>query len=275
MNTFHKLQFVIAVLLSMCCVVMCSKADQKEAPIEEQDLTPDIFIHYLGHSSFIIRFDNGVSILTDYGESRSYGLDSPIYGFGDFVPDIVTYSHTDHVDHAGGTIPENVPNILTNLDSLSLKGVRILPIRTSEKSLEEPDNTSYLISYKGFDILHLGDAQANIMNIQQEDNKNRIAQILPEHVDLLLMTIQGIEPLIRQSEAFIELLQPKRVIPMHYWSKEYKASFLNYLYIQNKKPKKNYHIEELGSAKYEVSSAAKKVEGIHVLSLDPAVFSKD
>ena len=275
MNKCYKSCIIFAVLIFLCCIVMCSKAGQEESPSAERDLTPDIFIHYLGHASFIIQLDNGVSILTDYGESRSYGLDSPIYGFGDFVPDIVTYSHRDHVDHAGGKVPENVAHVLTNLDSLSLNGVRIRPIRTSEKSLEETDNTSYLISYKGFHILHLGDAQANISNIQQEDNKNRITKILPKHVDLLLMTIQGVDPLIRQSEAFIDLLQPKRVIPMHYWSKEYKASFLNYLYIQNKKPKKNYHVEELGGAKYDVSSAAKKVEGIHVLSLEPAAFAKE
>ena len=38
--------------------------------------------HYLGHSSFLILFDNGISILTDYGKPNAwveYGWDSPIY----------------------------------------------------------------------------------------------------------------------------------------------------------------------------------------------------
>jgi hypothetical protein len=51
---------------------------------------PDIHIHYLGHSAFVLQFNKGVSILTDYGQSRAYGLDSPIYDVGDFQPTIVT-----------------------------------------------------------------------------------------------------------------------------------------------------------------------------------------
>ena len=56
----------------------------------------------MGHSSFIIQFDNGISILTDYGKYNAWvqwGWDSPIHDIGDFVPDIMTYSHTHHEDH--------------------------------------------------------------------------------------------------------------------------------------------------------------------------------
>jgi hypothetical protein len=46
-----------------------SKSRQK-APEPE----PDIHIHYLGHSSFILQFDNGITVLTDYGASNSCGF---------------------------------------------------------------------------------------------------------------------------------------------------------------------------------------------------------
>jgi L-ascorbate metabolism protein UlaG (beta-lactamase superfamily) len=48
---------------------MMSKSRQK-APAPE----PDIHIHYLGHSSFILQFDNGITVLTDYGASNSCGF---------------------------------------------------------------------------------------------------------------------------------------------------------------------------------------------------------
>jgi len=59
---------------------------------------PEVSIHYLGHSSFILQFDNGISVLTDYGTSNCWGLTSPIYDIGEFVPTILTYSHR-HADH--------------------------------------------------------------------------------------------------------------------------------------------------------------------------------
>ena len=64
-----------------------------------------VTFHYLGHSSFLIFFDNESSVLTDYGKENAwadYGWDSPIYDIGDFRPDIITYSHY-HEDHFDST----------------------------------------------------------------------------------------------------------------------------------------------------------------------------
>ena len=122
---------------------------------------PQVHIHYLGHASFVLRFGNGVDVLTDYGSPNAWaewGWDSPIHDVGDLVPDVVTYSHTHHADHCDpDRRPGGIPHILTGLDSLSLAGLEIVPIRTSELSLDDTDNTSYLFSYAGLRILHLGD----------------------------------------------------------------------------------------------------------------------
>lgn len=80
-------------------------------------MRPLVSTHYLGHASFILQFDNKITILTDYGTSNAYGLKSPIYGLGNFKPDIVTYSHND-IDHNNGIPLVNIPHILTNQDSL-------------------------------------------------------------------------------------------------------------------------------------------------------------
>jgi L-ascorbate metabolism protein UlaG (beta-lactamase superfamily) len=229
-----------------------------------------ISVHYLGHSSFIIQFENELTVLTDFGTSNSYGLESPIYEFGDFVPSVVTYSHVDHIDHYGRKIPSEVVNILSNCDSLTIKNLKIIPIRTSELDLEKPDNTSFLFEYKGVKILHLADAQANIKNINDEKNRSYLEQILPKNLDLLLMTIEGRTQFIKEAEAFINLLQPKRVIPIHYWSVKYKKDFLEYL-----RDKSNYQIEEKSNAKYSFSNFDKTAYKTKIISLEPAPFTNE
>ncbi|UCH10185.1 MAG: MBL fold metallo-hydrolase [Fidelibacterota bacterium] len=229
---------------------------------------PTVQIHYLGHASFLMRFDNGLTVLTDYGESRAWGLDSPIYDCGSKEPDIVTYSH-DHADHQREITWEQA-TILTATDSLSLGGLTVTPIRTCELDLETPDNTSYLFTYKGLKILHLADAQVFIRSIAQQEVQERVRVLYPEKYDVLLMTIEGRTQFIPQAEAFIDLLQPKRVIPMHYWSAVYKASFLNYLVRQNRRSGKKYQIERIGSAEYALWESDGDMSGIQVISLDPA-----
>lgn len=234
----------------------------------------NVQIHYLGHASFVLRFDNGVTILTDYGTSNPWGLTSPIHGLGIFLPDVATYSHTHHIDHYGGPVPENVPYVLSDADSLHLNGIDIHPIRTCELSLDNEDCTSYLFIYKGLKILHLADAQAYIKAVDQEEVKKRIRHIYPDKYDLLLMTIGGRRDIIREAEAFIDLLQPKNVIPMHYWSPEYKADFLSYLENRSVSSGKQYSIQKPGSAQYVLSTSDKNTTPIRIISLDPAPYSE-
>ena len=234
---------------------------------------PDIYIHYLGHSSFVIYFDNGLHILTDYGTSNSYGLPSPIYSIGNFAPDIITFSHT-HEDHYDPSrMPDSVNYILMDFDTLSIDGLSIKPVRTSETSLSIKDNSSFIFNYKGFTLVHLGDVQANIMNIADQSNRNYLKQIFPEKIDLLLMPIQGVSQFISQAEEFIEFLQPRRMIPIHYWTKQYKADFLAHLENMNQTAGKNYQIQRLNTAKYAASPFDTSSAAIRIISLEPAPFS--
>jgi L-ascorbate metabolism protein UlaG (beta-lactamase superfamily) len=227
--------------------------------------TPDVSIHYLGHAAFILRFGNGLSILTDYGVSNAYGLDSPIYDI-EFQPDIVTYSHTEHVDHCRVQPFEGVLYTLTEPDSLKLEGLVIEPIPTCEQSLDREDNTSYLFSYKGLTVLHLGDAQSYITHTDQEQVRKRIKAAYPQTYDLLLMPIGWVKDIIPEAEAFIDLLQPRRVIPMHYWSPAYKAEFMAYLATQTGLAGKHYHIQTIQGPDYSIS--ARDDQPIQVISLE-------
>jgi len=97
-----------------------------------------IHVYYLGHAAFLFTLDNGLTVLTDYGESMAYGLDSPVFELGDARPDVVTLSH-DHVDHAGGELPIGVSQLVTGGAGYETRGLTITPIPTFERSLEVAD----------------------------------------------------------------------------------------------------------------------------------------
>lgn len=199
----------------------------------------DIKIHYLGHASFLMDFIDFTAV-TDFGTSNCWGYNSPIYGFGDLIPTIMSFSHyhDDHYDPESQ--PAGVPYILDMTDTLSLMNLFVTPVRTCETTPGVESNTSFTYNYNGYRILHLGDAQAEIMNIADPAQQALILEKFPKPIDLLLMTIEGVQQFIPEAEMFIDLLQPGMVIPMHYWSPEYKEEFLDYLELQNDTAGKSY-----------------------------------
>ncbi|MCW9006500.1 MAG: MBL fold metallo-hydrolase, partial [Marinobacter sp.] len=78
----------------------------------------------------------------------AYGLNSPIYSFGEVHPQIVTISH-DHADHAGGSLPANGAIILRGESPFDKDGLDVTPIPTYETDLSAPDNSSFLLEYGG------------------------------------------------------------------------------------------------------------------------------
>lgn len=231
-------------------------------------------IHYLGHSSFVMQFDNGVTVVMDYGHYNAwvdYGWDSPIHDIGDLVPDIMTYSHNhdDHYDPA--RIPTGVVHILTGMDSLEYKGITITPIRTCEDDINIESNTSYLFEYKDMRILHLADAQAQIINIRNQQVKDHILDIIPDSLDLMFMTIEGKTKFILQAEEFVHLLSPKRIIPIHHWSEAYLDDFLAELELQNLLGK-NYQISRDDTSDYYLFASEQAIP-VKAIALKRSPFS--
>lgn len=192
--------------------------------------------HYLGHSSFMISFGKNVTVLTDYGKPdafAAYGWSSPISSNGDAIPTIATYSHS-HDDHYDSTrVPKEAKYILRDSCKLKSKNLSIETFRTSEKDIKTKDNISFLFRYQDITVLHFGDCQANIFMIDSTPDREYIEKVVPKNCDVVLLPIESTKKFIPQVEKFIRLIHPKVVIPMHYWSTEYKQQFFDYLINSN------------------------------------------
>ncbi len=263
-NCYVK-EYVIAVVFS---VVLLAFAFCTKSPVKQ----PEIKIHYLGHSSFILQFDNGVTVLMDYGKSNSYGLDSPIYDIGSLRPDVVIYSHTNHVDHYDSSrVPADARRIVTGPENLSLNGLDIKPVPTCEGSLEKKDCLSWLFTYKGYSILHLGDAQTYIKNVNIKEVQDSIKETYPDKYDLLMMPIGWIKSIEKEAADFVNLLRPGSLIPMHYWSPASREEFLSILEKRNSS-EDGFHIKRLNGAEHLMFLPEEKKPGIQVVVLNPASY---
>jgi len=236
--------------------------------------TAAICAYYLGHASFMFEFDNGVTLLADYGRSRSYGLDSPIYGIGDFRPDILLYTHTHHEDHAGGIAPKNIPWVIDGPDMLQLKGIQLRPVPTFEQDLATYDNYSYVISYKGINILFLGDAQALITNVANPEVQRAVKADYDGTYDLLLLPIGGIEDIVPAAAEFLGLFRTRCVVPMHYWSPQQRVNFLSILRGKVETEKKPYVFETPGGPRLCLDPPQAGVGPVRVISLEPAPYTR-
>jgi L-ascorbate metabolism protein UlaG (beta-lactamase superfamily) len=228
-------------------------------------------IHYLGHAAFVLRFENGHSILMDYGASNAYGLGSPVFDISGAEPSIVTYSH-DHPDHCRPGATFTAARVLAGGGSLALDGITIRSIRTCEESIETPDNASFVIMYGGFRILHLADAQAYIAAIDDPVVKHKVKARYPDNYDLVFMTIDGRTEIAGQAAAFLDLLSPARAIPMHYWSREAKTDFLAELERLNRQGRgrsPRFTIAEPGGSDFSLN-ADSPAFGTRVISLEPS-----
>lgn len=230
---------------------------------------PPVTVHYLGHSSFFLSFDNGMTALTDYGQSRAYGLDSPVHGLGTEVPDLVTQSH-EHDDHAGGELPSGIGQLLTGTDSYDSGGLSVTAIRTFERSLDEADNTSYLFEYGGKKILHLGDCQALIVNHAEENAQALIAELYPDNYDAVLVPIGFIRDILTEAAAFVTLLDAQRIVPMHYWSPADKEAFLGIMEGQADSRGRPYRVVTPEDAALVLGNTADETGIVEVMGLTPA-----
>ena len=184
-----------------------------------------VCLHYLGHAAFVLELADGTRVLTDYGASRAWGLDSPVHSLGGLVPDVVTISHA-HEDHAGGALPDGIGHVLRGPGELTLGDLKVRSIPAFERGLEKPDNRSFLFTFRGIRILHLGDVQALVQASDTEEGRRRIRELYPERYDVVLVPIGFVKDILEPAATFVSLLRARTIVPMHYWNPEDRDAFL-------------------------------------------------
>ena len=242
---------------------------------------PEVTVHYLGHSSFILQFGNDLTVLTDYGESNAYGLASPIHSLGELVPDVVTISH-DHPDHYGGELPPGIEVTLTGKEILRSRGLTITPIPTFEQSLFSPDNFSFLFEYRGLKVLHLGDCQSMILGFSKpmlgangnllspEQLAALIKETYPDTYDLVLLPIGFTQDIIPEAAEFAENIDARAIVPMHYWTLEERDAFVARMGDRKDGKGRPYNSRVSADPDFTLTRSSGPVTEVELLALTPA-----
>ena len=160
-------------------------------------------IRYLGHSCFELTSKSGVKIITDPYTGVGYELPCPL------VADIITVSHC-HFDHnytqavSGGYIVSDLG--ITEVNGVKIEG--IASFHDDKNGALRGKNIVYKIIVDGMVVCHLGD-------LGEPCNPALVGKI--GEVDVLLLPIGGTYTIDAiGAKAYVDALQPKMVIPMHY-----------------------------------------------------------
>jgi L-ascorbate metabolism protein UlaG (beta-lactamase superfamily) len=88
----------------------------------------------------------------------------------------------------------------------------------------------------------------------------------------LFLPIDWTHPIAAKAASFVELLRPRTVIPIHYWSRQAKTDFLSLLSGKNEPGAKQFLVEELDRPDYAIDNVGNGAASTRVISLEPAPF---
>lgn len=202
-----------------------------------------VAITFLGHASFEITSPSGVRVITDYNG----------FNIGTRVPDIATMNHAHsthytlspdprirHVLHGwaeNGVIPRH---------SLVLQDMRVTNLPTNIRDwggggTEAYGNSIFVFESAGLCIAHLG----HLHHLLQPTDIDALGRI-----DVVMVPIDGAWTMSQQdAAAVIEQLQPRIVLPMHYFTRDVLARFLDLV-------RERYAIDVRDSPSVEISRLA-------------------
>ena len=179
-----------------------------------------IEITFLGHASFEIVSPAGVRAVTDYN-----GVNIPAD-----PPEIATMNHA-HSTHYTLSPDRRVAHVLHGWSDnnqmpvvdLTVRDMRVtnLPtnIRTWDGGTERYGNSIFVFESAGLCIAHL----SHLHHLLEPADLNRLG-----HVDIVMVSVDGGWTLSQQdAAAVIEQLQPRIVLPMHYFTRDVLDRFLD------------------------------------------------
>lgn len=156
-----------------------------------------MIITWLGHSCFKIDKDGYIVIFDPYGDGTVPGL-SPVRE----EAHMVICSH-EHGDHNGRENVKILPERTCPFQITQLNGYH-----DSKKGLLRGKNKMTILDDGESRIAHLGDIGSNLTRDQIEECRN---------LDVLMIPVGGFFTIdAKKAARIVRLLEPKKVIPMHY-----------------------------------------------------------
>ena len=163
-------------------------------------------IIYLGHASFLVE-GNDYSLVIDPYRNKSV----PNLTFPKIEPvDAVFCSH-DHYDHDGADL------VKIKINPRPIKNLSINVPHDHEGGAKRGMNQIRIFDVNGYKIVHLGDTGCVLKENVLEPLKN---------CDVLLAPINGfftISP--DELKSIVDIVEPRILIPMHYYMKEYHSGY--------------------------------------------------
>lgn len=161
-------------------------------------------INYIGHSCFLLRGNNGTSLVTDpFGD---VGLSFPRIRC-----DVVTVSH-GHFDHSNVGAVGGDPVVLSEAGKFSVAGMDIEAkecFHDDANGSKRGKNLIFTVCLDGVTVCHLGD-------LGQRADENILRSI--GRPDVLLIPVGGNYTIDGEEAAkYVRAVRPAAVIPMHYY----------------------------------------------------------
>jgi L-ascorbate metabolism protein UlaG (beta-lactamase superfamily) len=181
---------------------------------------PSLTITFLGHASFLLETPGGVRAVTDY---------SVVFAPAD-PPDLVTMNHA-HESHYTLSPDPRIRTVLHGWQEgpkppsydVRLGDLRVtnLPtnIRNWNGGTEINGNSIFIFEAAGLCVAHLG----HLHHLLEPADLDALGRI-----DILMVMVDGGYSLgQRDARAVVEQIHPRVVLPMHYFTRDRLASFLD------------------------------------------------
>lgn len=162
-------------------------------------------IRWHGHACFEFQ-DSKLTVVTDPHDGRSIGIKAP-----NATADIVLMSH-GHYDHnAVRVVKGKHVDVMSRNEKFEVKGLQVEGFRTfhdASHGAERGENTVYLFEMEGITFCHCGDLGC----IPEQEVIDRI-----HGVDFMFVPTGEVYTMpLPEVKRFIELVNPRIVVPMHY-----------------------------------------------------------
>ena len=169
-------------------------------------------IRYLGHSSFYIRTKTARLVFDPFPPEVGFKMKK-------VEADVVFVSH-NHFDHSYVEGVRGDFVVVGGPGEYEVKGVKawgFASYHDTKHGAQRGENTIYLVSTEGFNLVHLGDL-GHLLD-------DKIVEALGE-VDVLFIPVGGFYTLeLPDVVKVIEQIEPKVIVPMHYRTKQHGSSF--------------------------------------------------